>query len=298
MSKKNSPAETKKLAIIGLGLLGSSLGLALQDKGYFRLGWTRRKNVRDEAVEKNVIDKTSDNIEDILGEADISIFCLPIPQIIEYSRKYAHCFKPGAVVTDIGSVKEVIVAVAEPEMAKYKVHFVGSHPMAGTEKSGPDAAFKELYNGASVFVTATENTDKAALEKVKELWRAIGTKPVETSLKEHDMLVAHTSHVQHIAALAVTQAVLDCDEETRKLRYAGCAGGFKDTSRIASSSPLMWREIIENNQPAVLETIKEFDRRWHRLIKIIEKKDYDALEKEFSQGKHLRDDWIKNRFGK
>lgn len=285
----------QKVAIIGLGLLGASLGLALQGRGCRRLGWTRRKEVREESLRRGVIDETSDSIENILAKADLTILCLPIPQIIEYSLKYADCFREGAVVTDIGSVKEAIVSVAEPELKKRGVHFVGGHPMAGTEKTGPDAAFKELYKGASVFVTVTDGTSREAVETVKSLWRKINTKPVEIDAGTHDVLVAHTSHVQHIAALAITQAVLDCDDKMRDLRYAGCAGGFKDTSRIASSSPLMWREIIEHNQPAVLETVKEFEKRWRKIIKIIENKDYDALFNEFARGKELRDEWMRKR---
>jgi prephenate dehydrogenase len=285
----------KKVAIVGLGLLGASLGLALQGKGFHRLGWTRRKEVRGACLERGVIDETNDSLEEILAEADLTVLCLPIPQIIEYSIKYADSFKKGSIVTDIGSVKEAIVSVAEPELKKRGVFFVGGHPMAGTEKSGPDAAFKELYNGASVFVTVSEGASMDAVESVKSLWESINTKPVEIDVRTHDVLVAHTSHVQHIAALAITQAVLDCDEKMRPLRYAGCAGGFKDTSRIASSSPQMWREIIEHNQPAVLETVKEFEKRWRRIINIIENKDYDSLFNEFADGKRHRDAWIKER---
>jgi prephenate dehydrogenase len=287
--------SSKNVAIVGLGLLGASLGLALQGKAYKRLGWTRRKEVRESSLQRGVVDETSDSLEDILMEADVTVLCLPIPQIIEYSIKYADSFKEGSVVTDIGSVKEAIVSVAEPELKKRGVHFVGGHPMAGTEKSGPDAAFKELYKGASVFVTVTDSVSRDGLDIVKSLWAAVNTKTVEIDPRTHDVLVAHTSHVQHIAALAVTQAVLDCDDEMRALRYAGCAGGFKDTSRIASSSPLMWREIIEHNQPAVLETVKEFDRRWRNIIRIIEEKDYDSLFNEFAKGKKLRDEWMRSR---
>jgi prephenate dehydrogenase len=284
--------KIENVAIIGLGLLGASLGMALRGRAYHRLGWTRRSEVRNWALENDVIDETCEDIKDLLAKADLTILCLPIPKIMEFIETHADCWKAGAVVSDIGSVKEVIVNCGEKLLAPRGVNFVGSHPMAGTEKSGPDAAFESLYVNAEVFVTKTENTSLEALNCVKELWKSIGTKIVELGVCEHDSLVAHTSHISHIMALALTEAVLDCDQETLALRYSGCATGFRDTSRITSSSPSMWREIIENNQSAVLEVVKELGKRYRNLSEIIENKDYDKLEAEFCKGKKLRDDWM------
>ena len=283
----------ENVAIIGLGLLGGSLGMALRGGAYYRLGWTRRKEVRDWALENDVIDETCDDIKKILAKADLTILCLPVQRIMEYIETYAGCWKSGAVVSDIGSVKEVIVNCGEKFLLPHGVNFVGGHPMAGTEKSGPEAAFEKLYHKAEVFITKTENTPTEAIKHVKELWSSIGTKVVELETREHDNLVAHTSHISHILALALTEAVLDCDPKTLALRYSGCATGFRDTSRITSSSPSMWREIIENNQPAVLEVVRELGKRYDKLSKIIENKEYDKLEAEFAKGKKLRDAWIK-----
>ncbi len=289
--------ESKNIAIIGLGLLGASLGMALSDKGYHRLGWTRQATVRQWALDENIIDETAVDITEIISQADITVICLPIPLIMEYLKKYAKYWKPSSIVTDIGSVKEVIVNCGEDALMPYGVNFVGSHPMAGTEKSGPYAAFPELYNNAEVFVTITEHTSLDAVMQITAMWKSIGTSVVELGLHAHDILVAHTSHISHIIALSLTKAVLDCDDTDLALRFSGCATGFRDTSRITSSSPAMWREIIENNQPAVLETVKEFEKRWLKLIEIIERKEYDKLETEFGHGKELRDRWIeyKNR---
>jgi prephenate dehydrogenase len=284
--------EDKNIAIIGLGLLGASLGMALNGKGYRRLGWTRNSEVRDWAVTANIIDETDDDIIEIISRADVTVICLPIPRIMEYLETYATYWKPGSVVTDIGSVKEVIVNCGEKFLLPCEVNFVGSHPMAGTEKSGPEAAFAELYNNAEVFVTTTPQASSNAVSEVVDMWKSIGTSVVEVGLKAHDILVAHTSHISHILALSLTEAVLDCNDDDQKLRFSGCATGFRDTSRITSSSPSMWREIIENNQPAVLQTVKEFEKRWLNLIDIIESKEYDRLETEFTHGKKLRDTWI------
>lgn len=282
----------KNIAIIGFGLLGASLGMALRGKGYHRLGWTRRSEVRNWALENDVIDETFDDIKEVLAKADLTILCLPIPRIMEYIETYADCWKTGAVVSDIGSVKEVIVNCGEKFLAPLGVNFVGGHPMAGTEKNGPDAASEKLYAKAEVFVTKTENTSPESVNCVKELWESIGTKMVEIGVREHDNLVAHTSHISHIMALALTETVLDCAPETLALRYSGSATGFRDTSRITSSSPSMWREIIENNQTAVSEVLEEFGKRYKNLSEIVKNKNYDQLEAEFSKGKKLRDEWM------
>jgi prephenate dehydrogenase len=282
----------KNIAIIGFGLLGASLGMALRGRAYHRLGWTRRSEIRGWALENDIIDETCEDIKEVLAKADLTILCLPIPRIMEYIETYADCWKTGAVVSDIGSVKEIIVNCGEKFLTPHGVNFVGGHPMAGTENSGPHAAFEKLYAKAEVFVTKTDNTSIEALKYVKEFWESIGTKVVETTLREHDSLVAHTSHLSHIMALALTETALDCDPETLALRYSGCATGFRDTSRITSSSPAMWREIIENNQTAVLEVLDEFGKYYNNLSEIIKNKDYDKLESEFSKGKKLRDAWM------
>lgn len=286
-------SDDKRVAIIGLGLLGASLGMALRKTKWQRTGWTRKIVTRNWAVENDVIDETSDDVDDVLAKADLTILCLPIPEIKNFVEKHAAAWRPGSVVTDIGSVKQSIVECAENVLQPRRVHFVGSHPMAGTEKTGSGAAFPTLYKNAESFVTRTEKTDPDALKTVIGFWREIGVKPVELGVEEHDTLVASTSHLSHLLALALTQTALDCPPEQQQQRYSGCATGFRDTSRIASSSPRMWREIIENNQGAVLDTIKEFEKNWKHLREIIENGKFDDFEKEFAHGKELRDQWLK-----
>jgi len=288
--------EQKNVAIIGLGLLGGSLGMALKDKGYHRLGWARRPETRTLALEIDAVDQTADELAIVLAEADITILCLPIPKIMEFCEQYATLFKPGSIVTDIGSVKEVIVNRAEAAFADIDVEFVGSHPMAGTEKSGLESSFPELYDGAAIFVTPTGKSSNKAVQEINNLWQAINTNPVEISVKEHDNLVAHTSHISHVLALALSLAVLDCDDDVKQNRYDGCASGFRDTSRITSSNPQMWREIIENNQPAVLDVVKSVEEEWHEIRSVIENKEFDKLEALFSKGKVLRDAWMDYRY--
>lgn len=285
----------KKLAIIGLGLLGASLGLALAGKNYKRIGWNRNSETLKKALASNVIDEAFEKIEDALAVADITILCLPIPQIIEYALRYSQCFKPGSLVSDIGSVKGRILDALEDKLAERNVEFIGSHPMAGTEKTGLDAAFMELYKGATVFITPTAKSSPEAVSMITSIWTNAGAASVTAiDALNHDNLVAHTSHVPHIVSMVLTQTVLG-DEMTKEERYAGCAGGFRDTSRISSSSPKMWREIIESNPEAVLEAIRNFETRLNLIKNIIEDRDYDTLQFEFAKSKKLRDDWIKHR---
>lgn len=282
----------KTVLIVGLGLLGASLGMALRQSLWRRLGWTRRKEVREWSLREDVVDVSDDNLAPLLAAADLTVICLPVPLIIDFIRNHVEAWSPGAVVTDIGSVKEIIVDHGESCLQSRGVSFVGSHPMAGTEKSGPDAAFPTLYRNAEVLITPTPRTDQAALDMVTRFWRDIGTRTVSVAPHEHDLLVAHTSHISHLLALALTETALTCSAHERALRYSGCATGFRDTSRITSSSPQMWREIIEHNQPAVLAAIREFENHWHRLRVDIENGDFDALQQEFANGKALRDAWL------
>ena len=282
--------KQKNAAIVGIGLLGASLGMAMKESGYLRSGWTRRPQVTEWALEHDVIDLGYDTLEETFASADILILCVPIPQIMEYIKQYAHRMKPDAILTDIGSVKTVI------EEAALSVHarFIGGHPMAGTEKTGPENAFPTLYSNADVFVVPPPGAKEEDVREMEHLWQSIGTKTTRLPSHEHDELVAHSSHLAHIVASALTLSILDVDDpEKKRLRFSGCATGFRDTSRIASSSPLMWREIIEHNTPAVIASLETFAGSLKVLEELIRRGDFDGFEREFARGKELRDSWMK-----
>ncbi len=285
-------SEKPSVAIAGLGLLGASLGMALRGKDFRRIGWARRESVRRWALECDVCDECSGSPEEAFAAADITILALPVPEICNFLKKYAGCWNPGAVVSDIGSVKSCIMDSCGA-LRERGVYFVGGHPMAGTEKSGPESAFPGLYANADVFLTPPAYVPAAAVEAVASVWRAAGTSVSLIDAAHHDDLVAHTSHVLHIIASALSLSILDgADTATRLERFRGCATGFRDTSRIASSSPVMWREIIEHNRPAVLRALQDFECCCERLRGLIEDGDFDAFEQEFAHGKNLRDSWI------
>ncbi len=286
--KVRTDITVKNVAIIGFGLLGASLGMALRGTEYHRLCWARRKEVRDWALANDAADETADNLDDVLAKADLVILALPIPQIISFLRDCK--FRPDSIVTDIGSVKEKIMDAA----AEAGVRFTGSHPMAGTEKSGCENAFPTLYQNADVFVCSGVDSPASDAEEVKKFWRSIGTKPVSIDAASHDLLVAHTSHVLHVVASGLARAILHGENaEEKALRFAGCATGFRDTSRIASSSPAMWREIIEYNTPAVLQAMQNFENELAAYRQLIADGRYDEFEQAFTDGKILRDSWLK-----
>ncbi len=281
------------VAIVGLGLLGTSLGMAMRGGSFRRLGWTRRANIRRWAIDCDVIDETADDPAEVLAKADLTLIALPIPQIVSFLREHAAEWRPGAIVSDLGSVKLPVMRAAREALSSRGVLFVGGHPMAGTEKSGPESAFPELYANADVFLCPFDDTPEPAVVALEELWRSVGTRTSRISAERHDDLVAHTSHVLHILASSLAVSILDApDEVTKRERFRGCATGFRDTSRIASSNPVMWREIIETNRPAVLKAMDDFELRYSMMRRMIEAGDFDAFEREFAHGKLLRDAWV------
>ena len=286
----------KKAAIIGLGLLGTSLAMALKGRNYLRMGWTRNPETRKNLLEKGIIDISAEEPEEIIAEADITVLCLPLPAITEFCGKYKNHFRKGAVVTDVGSVKLPIIAEAEKDFRDIPVTFVGSHPMAGTENSGPDAAFPELYENAVVFLTPTPSSPPEAIEEVRSLWNEVNTNCIIISPEEHDRLVAFTSHISHLIALALTSSVLGCGKNDRELRKLACCSAFRDCTRVASSSPVMWREIIERNSNNVLEALREFRNDLECLIDAVSAGNFSGFEELFAESKKLRDEWVRNRY--
>lgn len=282
--------ETKPVvSILGLGLLGASFCMELEGK-YRRAGWSRNPLNREKALKKGVVDFVLDTPEEAFAAGDIVVLCLPIPVIMEYIRTYASYMKPGAVLTDIGSVKGVIEQAAEEVPG---LRFIGSHPMAGTEKNGFDHAFKGLYHNADVFIVPPSGAEEQDIQRVEKMWQDIGTRTTRLDSMEHDELVAGTSHVPHILASATTLGVLDVPEEERIIRFSGCATGFRDSSRVASSSPVMWREIVEQNTPAVLTALSELRKHLDEFENMIRLGDYDGFEQKFAKGKMLRDQWMR-----
>lgn len=284
----------KTVCIIGFGLLGTSLGLALKGKVYNRIGWSRRPESRSQALKNKVVDKVFETPEEAVADADITVICLPVPMIIGFCAEFAKSWKKGAIVTDVGSVKEKISRSVTPVLKRRGVHFIGSHPMAGSEQSGADAALPDLYEGAMVFLTPAPKTPHGLVGEILKLWKAAGADVMEIDPKTHDMTVAHTSHVPHIISAVLALTVLG-EKKTRLLREKGCAGGFRDTTRVASSAPQMWREIIESNRDPIVKALAELERNLKDFRKSVGKSEFPKIEKKLQSAKSLRDSWLSRR---
>ncbi len=284
--------KKQNIAIIGLGLLGTSLGLALKGR-YHRIAWARKKESLDYAIRENVCDQACEKISDALERADISIICLPVKTILGFVKENARYFKKKSVVTDIASVKRGIVSELSPLLKKHSVEFIGSHPMAGSERSGKGAAYSTIYKNAIVFITPLKTSSKSAISAVSALWKAAGAKTEMLTPEEHDRTVAATSHLVHLSAIALTLSVLNCSRSKYHIRSKACAGGFKDSTRVAMSSPEMWTEIIEFNADNIISEIEKLETIFCEFRKSLEKGEFRKVSSFLKKAAALRNEWTK-----
>ncbi len=283
----------KKLTIIGVGLIGGSLAMALRKKGMVGeiVGVGRSISNLELAVKLDVIDKfTTDAAAGVL-DADLVVIATPVASTPEVVKKIATYLKQGAIVTDVGSVKKAIVKDAE-KLLPSGVHFVGGHPVAGTEESGVGAAFPALFENRRCILTPTAKTDKEALKKVKDIWEAAGSEVIVMDAEKHDSILAAVSHLPHVIAYSLVNTVDNVrDFEESILNYS--AGGFRDFTRIASSSPEMWRDICLLNRKAILDMIDRFEEELSALKKSIEAEEGKNLLNAFKSAKDARDSIVK-----
>lgn len=248
------------VAIVGLGLIGGSLGQALRRSGRYRvLGFSRRAGALREAKRRGAVDEVCSRWEDIRA-ADIVVVATPVDRIVPAVRRILPYLRPGAWVTDVGSVKGVIMKELAHLLRGRPVHWAGGHPLAGSHQTGVKAARSDLFQGStSVLVPG----GKASLKPVLALWRAVGARPLILSAKEHDAAVALTSHLPHLLAHALVQAV--AAHPDRALLKKLTAGSFRDATRVASSDSRQWAEIFQANAPALRRAIRQFRRKLDRL---------------------------------
>ncbi len=269
--------------------MGASAGLAARRRGLARrvVGFSRKHKTLEEARRMGAIDSFETNLEKAAEGADFVLVSVPVASIAERVIEVSRAdLEPGAIITDVGSVKGPILKIVEKDPIARKL-FVGSHPIAGTEKSGPGAAFSKLYEGRRCVVTPTSKTDPHRAARVKKFWKDLGMEVEALSPAEHDRLLAVTSHAPHVIAYALALAAGSDKKRAKKLaRYVG--GGFKDTTRIAASSPQMWREIIEANAKAVDEAVLSFLQELLRMNRAITHGRWGELEKLFEQAARFR----------
>lgn len=278
-----------RLAIIGVGLIGGSLSLALKQAGQVGevIGYSRTAVVRDEALSLGVIDRAAKSIADAVKNADMIFLAVPMGAMTAVLTELADHIKDDAIITDGGSAKAQVVAAAKKALGNKFSQFVAGHPIAGTEKSGPSAAFATLYKDHRVVLTPVAETNKEALGKVREMWLQTGAEVFEMEVGHHDVVLAATSHLPHVLAFNLVGMLAQRDDCDEVLRYA--AGGFRDFSRIASSDPVMWRDICLTNSEAVLSLLEQYHQGLNKIEKAIREQDGDYLIRVFQQAKRARD---------
>jgi prephenate dehydrogenase len=278
-----------KLAVVGVGLIGGSLALALKAAGAVGevIGIGRGLANLEKALELGVVDRFTRDLAAGVADADLVFLAIPVLTLPQVAAEVLPRMKPGAVLTDGGSVKGTVVRAIEPLLPE-GVHFVAGHPIAGTEKSGAEAAFASLYQGKRCILTPTEKTDPAALELVRRVWTAAGSEVVAMSVEKHDRILAAISHLPHLVAYSLVNAVGSYDRyEENILEYS--AGGFRDFTRIASSDPTMWRDIALANREALLEMMERFETFFAELKEDVRAGEGTKLFDFFLRSKESRD---------
>jgi prephenate dehydrogenase len=277
-----------ELAVVGVGLIGGSLALALKEAGAVGrvVGIGRGRANLEKALELGIVDAISSDFS-AASNSDVVFLATPVLSLGEVASGLAPHLKPGAVLTDGGSVKAEVVRAVEPRLPE-KVRFVPGHPIAGTEKSGAEAAFATLYQGRRCILTPTDRTDSEALELVRRMWQIAGSEVVLMDIEKHDRILAAISHLPHIVAYSLVNAVGSYDRyEENILDYS--AGGFRDFTRIASSDPSMWRDIAVGNREALLEMMELFETFFAELKEDVRSGDGQRLHDFFICSKKSRD---------
>lgn len=283
------------LSIIGVGLIGGSLARALRKaKLVDRVtGCNRNEATLKKAVELDVIDDYSLTITDAVADADVVVIGTPLATTEKLLPEIISALKPDAVLTDVGSAKGSVVNAARQAMGDKLPCFVPGHPIAGTEQSGVEASFAELFIDRRVILTPIEETDAKAHKLITDMWQAVGAEVIDLDVKHHDDVLAATSHLPHMLAYALVDCLAKMQEREEIFKYA--AGGFADFTRIASSSPEMWHDICFSNRDALLDSLERFSEHIDQIKLAIESSDSEKLLAIFKCAKNARDKFTQSR---
>lgn len=278
-----------KLTIVGVGLIGGSLALALKEAEAVGevIGVGRGRANLETALELGVVDEFTQELQEGVKDADVVFLATPVLALPRIAEEVLPFMKAGAILTDGGSVKGSVVRDIEPLLPE-GVHFVPGHPIAGTERSGAEAAFSDLYRGKRCILTPTERTDAEALELIRRMWQTAGSEVVVMDVEKHDRILGAISHLPHMVAYSLVNSVESYDRyEENILEYS--AGGFRDFTRIASSDPTMWRDIALTNREALVEMMEQFEKFFAELKEDVRAGDAEKLFEFFLRSKNSRD---------
>ena len=278
-----------RLAIIGIGLIGGSLSLALKQAGQVKhvVGYARNEATRERALSLGIIDTAAASIEAAVAEADVILLAVPMGAMASVLAEMAPHLTDNMIITDAGSTKAGVVKAASDILGNSISQFVPGHPIAGTEKSGPSAAFATLYQDHKVILTPMKQTNVSAVETIKTMWQQTGAEVSEMTVEHHDLILAATSHIPHLLSFNLVGLLAQNEDVDEVLRYA--AGGFRDFSRIASSNPVMWRDIFLSNHDAILTLLQQYQQQLTEIEQAIQEQDGDYLMTLFQSAKTARD---------
>jgi prephenate dehydrogenase len=284
-----SSHQVETVCIIGTGLIGGSLALAIKQAGFCReiVGAGRTESTLIKAVELGVIDRYDTSIVNAVADADIVFVSVPLGSMHTVFEQINAGRNEATIITDAGSAKQSVIEDAEAVFGAGFDNFVPGHPIAGTERSGVTAAFPELYRKRRVILTPTDSTSPAAVETVRAMWQAAGAEVETMSAEHHDLVLAGTSHLPHLLAFGLVDCLNNLEDIDEIFRFA--AGGFRDFTRIASSDPVMWRDICLSNREQVLAMMKRYRDEMEKMYKILEAGDGEQLREIFERAKKARD---------
>ena len=289
MSAAEGAPRFEKIALIGIGLIGSSLARVIRRDGLAAhiAVCARSHATLDTARRLGLADSTTTDPRQVVDGADLVILSTPLGAYAGLARAMAPALRPGCIVSDVGSVKQCVIRDVAPHLPE-GVHLVPGHPVAGTEHSGPEAGFAELFQGRFCILTPPSGTDPAAVERVAALWRQAGMTVELTGAQHHDRVLAITSHLPHLIAYTIVGTATDLEEQLKLEVVKFSAGGFRDFTRIAASDPVMWRDIFMNNRDAVLEMLGRFSEDLSALQRAIRWGEADVLEAKFVRTREIR----------
>ncbi|ASJ90161.1 prephenate/arogenate dehydrogenase family protein [Porphyrobacter sp. CACIAM 03H1] len=277
-----------RVAIIGLGLLGGSIGLAAKARspGIVTTGWDRDPAVRARATERGLVGTVCETAEAAVAGADLVILCVPVGAMGDAARAIAPGLAPHAIVSDVGSSKAAVASALAEALPGACV--IPAHPVAGTEQSGPDAGFATLFAGRWCILTPPEGADPAAVAALSDFWTALGSRVEIMDAAHHDLVLAVTSHIPHLIAYTIVGTASDLEEVTQSEVIKYSAGGFRDFTRIAASDPVMWRDVFLSNKGAVLEMLGRFVEDLTAMQRAIRSADGEALFDLFTRTRAIR----------
>jgi len=279
----------ERIALIGFGLIGGSIARAARLQGVAGeiVTTARSEKTRARVAELGIVDRVLESNAEAVKDADLVILCIPVGACGPVAEEIAPHLKPGAIISDVGSVKGAIVR----DMAVHlpaNVHFVPAHPVAGTENSGPDSGFAELFTNRWCILTPPDGVDADAIERLRAFWAALGAKVEIMTPDHHDRVLAITSHLPHLIAYTIVGTADELAQVTESEVIKFSAGGFRDFTRIAASDPTMWRDIFLSNKDAVLDMLGTFNEDLSKLTRAIRRGDGEALFDHFSRTRAIR----------